>query len=380
MLGAVGGRRLCVLTMVDALNAGGAEILAGQVARGLDPARFESLLCSTRPSPPGQAAALHEAGVEVLELGRRSRGDLRSWLPLVRLLRGGRVHVLHAHKFGSNLWAALLTRIAPVPVLVAHEHSWSFAGRAAPLRRLADRELIARAAAAFVAVSERDRERMVSLERIPAEKVVLVRNCVPDRPPGDGARARRELGIPPEAPVVGTVCGLRPEKAVELALAAAARAAERHPELRFLAVGDGPERARLEREAERLRLRAVFAGRRPSDEVPELVAAMDVVVLTSRFEGMPLAVLEWMAAGRAIAAFRVGGVPTILADGVEGVLVPPRAAAALGDVVARLLADPEERLRLGAAARRRQQAEFRLAHTVGALEDLYERLWAAAAR
>lgn len=366
-------RRLRVLTIVDCLMTSGAEILATQIAAGLDNDRFESIVCSTRPSAPEHVAALRGHASDVLELGRRSKVDVWRWWPLVRLLRSGRVDIVHAHKFGSNLWAAALSPLADIPVLLAHEHTWSFTGK--PLRRVVDRELIARVSTAFLAVSESDRRKMIEIEHIPPEKTRFVPNGIPDQPRGDGMRARTELGIPHDAPVVGTVCALRPQKAVEIALAAVARLATEQPDVRFVVVGDGPELPRLQRDAERLRVRAHFLGRRPNTEIPDLVAAMDVVVCSSRFEGTPLAVLEWMAAGRAIVATDVGGVPALIDDGVEGVLVPPLDAAALAAAIARLLGDPMERERLGSAARLRQQKEFRLEHTLDILQELYETLY-----
>ncbi len=366
-----------MLTVVDTLMAAGAETVATRFALGLDPDRFERIICSTRPSPRREVEAARSAGAEVLELDRRSRLDVWRWLPLLRLLRSGRVDVVHAHKFGSNLWLALLTRLAHVPVFVAHEHSWSYEGK---LRRLADRRLIARQADAIVAVSPADRMRMIELERIPPQKVVFVPNGVPDAPAGDRRRARRELGIPLGAPVLGTVCGLRPEKELDTILRAVANLARRRTDLRFLVVGDGPERARLERVARELGAPAMFLGHRPNGEVPDLLAAMDILVCSSRFEGMPLAVLEWMAAGKAIVATRVGGIPSILEDGRQALLVPPRDHVALAEHVDRLLDDPAERRRLGRAAQRRQRAEFRLEHTLALLTSLYERLCAEAAR
>jgi glycosyltransferase involved in cell wall biosynthesis len=150
------------------------------------------------------------------------------------------------------------------------------------------------------------------------------------------------------------------------------------PEVRFVVVGDGPERAPLERLADDLGVRAIFVGHRPNTQVPGLLAAMDVVVLSSRFEGMPLAVLEWMAAGKAIVASRVGGIPSILADGKEALLVTPGDEAAFAAAIDRLLGDPLERHRLGAAAQRRQRRDFRFEKTLAAIEDLYERLVASA--
>ena len=308
----------------------------------------------------------------MLELNRRSRLDVWRWRPLVRLLRSGRVDVVHAHKFASNLWGALLVPRSRLPVLITHEHTWSYEGI---LRRVVDRELIARRARAIVAVSPTDRMRMIELERIPASKVVFIPNGIPDSPAGDRARARRELGLAPSDAVVGTVCGLRPQKELETALRALGRLAPHRPTLRFVVVGDGPERGRLERLAEELGVPTVFLGQRPNDEVPDLLAAMDVLVLSSRFEGMPLAVLEWMAAGKAIVASRVGGIPSMVEHEQEALLVPPRDHVAFAQAIGRLLDDPAERQRLGDAARRRQQAEFRFEHTLDLLEALYERLY-----
>jgi glycosyltransferase involved in cell wall biosynthesis len=367
--------RLTILTVVDGLMTAGAETIATRIAVGLDPSRFDSILCSTRPSSAGHVRAARAKGVEVLELNRQSRLDVWRWRPLIQLLRGGKVDVVHSHKFASNLWGALLVPRSRLPVLLAHEHSWSYEG---VVRRVVDRELIARRAGAIVAVSPRDRVRMIELERIPADKVVLIPNGIPDWPAGDGARVKHELGLTPADHVVGTVCGLRPEKELETALRALGRLAPHRPTLRFVIVGDGPERGRLERLAEELGVPTIFLGQRPNDEVPDLLAAMDVLVLSSRFEGMPLAVLEWMAAGKAIVASSVGGIPSILEHEQEALLVPPRDYVAFAQAIGRLLDDPIERRRLGDAARRRQQAEFRFEHTVGLLETLYERLHAEA--
>jgi glycosyltransferase involved in cell wall biosynthesis len=369
-------RRLGVLTVVDTLMTAGAETVATRIAVGLDPDRFESVVCSTRPSAPEVVEAVRAAGVEVLELRRRSRAEVWRWMPLVRLLRGGRIDIVHTHKFGSNLWLALLSPLAKGPVLVAHEHSWSYDGR--PLRRLADRLLIARTATTMVAVSPADRMRMIELERIPPAKIALIPNGIPDAPRGEGVHVRRALELPVSSPVVGTVCSLRPEKGLDAALQALAELGPRRPDLRFLVVGDGPERPRLERLAKELNVRAIFLGHRPNEEVPNLLAAMDVVVCSSHFEGTPLAVLEWMAAGKAIVANRVGGIPSLLEDGREALLVAATDTAALATAIDRLLDDPDERRRLGAAARQRQRKDFRFENTLAAIQSLYERLHDAA--
>ena len=373
-------RRLCVLTIVDRLMTSGGEIIATRIAEALDPYRFESIICSTRPSDPVHVSRLEAAGIGVVLLDRRSRLDLYRWKRLVDLLRTGRVDILHSHKFGSNAWSAVLARLFGVPVFVAHEHSWSYEGQ--PLRRLIDRGLIAGSADVFLATSAFDRRRMIEIEGVRETNVRFLTNGVPALPSRDGDAARRRLGIAPDAPVIGTVCGLRPPKALEVLVEAAALLVPRFPGLKVLIVGDGTERDRLQAQVAALDLGGcvTFLGQRTHDEIADIVATFDVGVSSSDSEGTPLAVIEMMSAGRPIVATAVGGLPAVVADGVEGLLVPPRDPAALAAAVSNLLADDDRRARLGARARERHERDFDFALMVERLERLYEALyWSSAA-
>jgi glycosyltransferase involved in cell wall biosynthesis len=372
-------RKLRVLTLVDKPTVtGGAERLAAVVAMRLDPARFESVLCaSRRTDEPLLDRELEEAGIGVLALGRRSKLDVLAWRPLVSLLRDG-VDVVHAHMFGSNVWGTVLGRLSGVPVVVAHEHTWSFQGR--PLRRFLDRELVARWADVFVAVSGEDRRKMIEVEGVDPAKIRLIPNGIPS--PGNGAVAhvRAELGIGPDAPVLGIVCELRAQKALEVLFEAAASLLSEFPALKVLVAGDGPERARLEETARRLGVAGtvLFLGIRR--DIPAVLAAVDVAVLCSDYEGSPLSVMEYMAAGKPVVSTRVGGVPELVTEEVHGLLVEPRDPAALAEAVARLLRDPDLAKRLGAQGRERQQREFSLEAMVRRVENLYEELWLASGR
>jgi glycosyltransferase involved in cell wall biosynthesis len=371
-------RKLRVVTLVDRPTVtGGAERLAVQVAARLDGDRFESILCaSRRTEEPLLDRELEEAGVEVLALGRGSKLDLRAWRPLVRRLP--EVDVVHAHMFGSNVWGTALGRLKRVPVVVAHEHTWSFQGR--PLRRFLDRELVGRFADAFVAVAEEDRRKMIEVEGVDADKIRLIPNGIPDPEPGDGEAVRRELGIPKDAPVIGVVCELRAQKALEVLFAAAASLRQEFPELRVLVAGDGPERGRLEEEVRRLDLGGTVLLLGIRRDVPALLDALDVAVLSSDYEGSPLSVMEYMAAGKPVVSTRVGGVPDLVEDGVHGLLVEPRDPAALAAAIGRLLRDPAEARRLGEQGRERQRRELSLDAMVRRVEQLYEELWLASPR
>ena len=372
-------RKLRVVTLVDRPTVtGGAERLAVQVASRLDRERFESVLCaSRRTDEPLLDAELAAAGVEVLNLNRGSKLDLRAWRPLVRRLQDG-VDVVHAHMFGSNVWGTVLGRLTHVPVVVAHEHTWSFQGR--PVRRFLDRELVGRYADAFVAVAAEDRRKMIEVEGVDAEKIRLIPNGIPDPVPGDGAAVRHELGIDADAPVIGVVCELRAQKALEVLFEAAARLRGELPALKVLVAGDGPERERLEAEVERLGLEGTVLLLGIRRDVPALLDALDVAVLSSDYEGSPLSVMEYMAAGKPIVSTCVGGVPELLEDGRDAVLVEPRDPEAFAEAIGRLLRDPAEAKRLGEAARDRQRREYSLDAMVRRIESLYEELWLASPR
>jgi glycosyltransferase involved in cell wall biosynthesis len=376
-------RRIKVVTLVDYLTlAGGAERLALQVATRLNPERFESIVSVSRfPAPPG--LRLRDSDLEAYEqlkrtelgflpLERRRKLELRPWIKLARFLRRERVDVLHAHKFGSNVWGTLAGVAARVPVILAHEHTWSFQGQ--PLRRLLDRELIARGASRIIAVSRADQRRMTEVERIDPDRIVFVPNGVVALAPPTGTDVRAELGIDSAAPVIGVVGMLRPQKAHEVLLRATSTLIARFPDLRVLIAGDGPERASLERAAAELGVQAnvLFLGERT--DIPDLLAALDLAVSCSDFEGSPLSVMEYMDAGLAVVATAVGGVPDLIVPGVHGLLVPARDDVALAAAIADLLSEPERARTMGARARERRRKEFDIDVQVRALEALYTEL------
>jgi glycosyltransferase involved in cell wall biosynthesis len=379
--------RLGVVTLVDRLVHGGAERLAAEIATRLDPQRFASTLCVTRWSDAGHVASgdlptrlrarAEAAGVRFIGLSRRGAWDVAAWAPLVRLLRGGGVQVLHGHMFGSNVWAVTLGRLTGVPVIVAHEHTWAFSG--APLRGIADR-LIGAGSDVVIACSGEDRRRMIERQRMAPDVVRLVPNGIEGRPATPGRDVRAELGIAPDAPVVGSVGTLRAQKRFDVLLRAAAELAPRRAGLRVVIVGEGPERARLEALAAQLGLAdsVLLLGAR--DDVADVLQALDVAVLSSDFEGSPLSVMEYMEAGLPVVATAVGGLAEMIDDGVHGLLVPRRDPTALAAAVGALLDDPARRRELGAAARARRRAQFDLGVMVSAIEQLYEELYTARSR
>lgn len=366
------GHKLHVVALIDGLE-GGAERFARLVAMNLDGERYRRTLCVTRtPVDPSHElharSELESTGVELLMLRRRHRADLQPWAKLVRFLREEHVDILHAHKFGSNVWASLLRDLGRTPVVIAQEHTWSYEGQ--PLRRVIDRELISRRCDRFLAVSQRDRDRMIEIERIDPSRIEVVPVGIPD-PVALGHDVRAELDIDASAPLLVSVAYLRPQKALEVLVEAAGQLHERYPMLRVLIVGDGDERPRLEALIGSLGLSdnvTLLGARR---DVMDVVQAADIAVCCSDFEGAPQAVLEYMAAGKPVVATKVGGLPDVVCDGVTGLLVAPRSPSELARSLDALLSDPARAIQMGAEGRDRQRARFSMSAMLMQLERIY---------
>ncbi len=371
-------RRIRVLTLIDKpIAIGGAERLAVDLAIGLDPARFERYFCATRRTSFRQLDdELRAAGVDYRSLDRRSRYDLLPWRSLIGLLRRERIDVLHAHLFGSNLWGSVIGRLSGVPAVLAHEHTWSYVGR--PLRKLADRHVVARFADTIIAVSQADADKMTSVEHIPAGKITVIRNGIHD-PVVTASReqVRAELGIPEAALLIAAVAVIRPQKRLDRLIEAATILRTEIPGVQVAIVGAGypEETAKLEKLVKDRGLHSTvrFLGER--DDAANVIAAADLGIITSDYEGIPLSLLEFMALRRPVVATAVGGIPEVLRDGETGSLVRELTPEAIAQAVIELSRLPvDRRNELGDAARALQQATFSFAAYVRSVQDLYGHL------
>lgn len=362
-------RPIRVLFLLDHLvRFGGAERLVFDIARLLDPRRFRASVCATRSCDPVVRKELEATGVSVVELNRSRRFRLDQWWPLIHWIRQEQIDVVHAHKFGSNAWAAAIRRFVDIPVVVAHEHVWSFEGQ--PVRRFVDRKLIQTAVDATLTVSEHTRRAMIEVEGLSPEKVRVFVHGV-DVPPPRHTVNRDEFGLPEHAFVAASVAVLRPQKALEHLVHAAALARREVANLTVLIVGEGPERRKLESLVVEQSLEDCvrFLGHR--DDVQDILQVVDVCVSSSIFEGSPLAVMEYMAAGRATVATAVGGVPEIIDHGRTGLLVEPASPTALAAAIVDLARDPQLRTTIGETARAVQRAKYDLRRNVRDLEEVY---------
>jgi glycosyltransferase involved in cell wall biosynthesis len=336
--------------------------------------RFEVALAGLKHSEP--ASRLLEAqGIPVVHLGR-SKFDLRAVGDVARLLRERRVDVLHVHGYAASDFGRLAARSAGAR-LVLHEH---FADPRLPAyQALADRLLAGRTDAA-IAVSESTREFLVRERRVPRERVRLIWNGAPLEEfapvPRELALARRrELGLPEQALVIGAIGRLNEQKGHRYLLDAA-RSVFARRDAWLLVVGDGDLAGALRRQADELAIapRVVFAGHR--SDVPELLGAIDVLAISSNYEGTPLTLFEALAAGKPVVSTAVDGCREVIRDGENGLLVAPRDSSGLAEALLRVLDDAALRARLAAAARA-DSARYDVRECVRRMEELYDELLAA---
>jgi glycosyltransferase involved in cell wall biosynthesis len=387
--------RVKVVRVIARLNMGGpalhvAYLTAGLRNRGYDTTLVAGTLARGEDS---MAFVADERGVDVVtipELGREISPlrDLLATIRLAGLIRRERPQILHTHtaKAGTvGRVAALLAGPGRPPIVVHTFHGHVLRGYFGPLRSRFFRELerrLARNSTALVAVSPQVRDDLVELGVAPPEKFAVVRLGIElDERVGsaDGrAETRRYLGIPDGRFAVGWVGRMTAVKRGEDVLEGFKLLRDRGVDATLCLVGDGPDRAQLERKAHDLGVvrDTLFLGYQ--EDVAPLYAAFDALVLPSGNEGTPVSVIEALAAGRPVVATRVGGVPDVVRDGEDGFLVDAGATDELAERLSRLAADPALRERLGAAGRARVVPRYAVDRLVDDVDRLYRSLLAAA--
>jgi glycosyltransferase involved in cell wall biosynthesis len=366
-----GGTRIAYV--IGELGKGGAEYQLYELVRGLDRTRFLPAVFAL--SAGGYwAARLRDLGVTVAELPSRGSIDPRRLMALRRELAAFAPHVLHTVLWSGNAYGRLAAIGLGIPVVVTAERN---VVRRSAWQRLLERGLD-RMTDRYLVNSAAIVTELVSRGGLSSDKMQVIHNGIdlaglpafdPDRRP-----ARAALGFDPARRLVAQVGRLEPQKDYPTFLAAAARVAATVADVDFLIVGEGRLDSSLREEAARLGIadRVRFTGVR--NDVPALLGAVDVLALTSRWEGLPNVVIEAMATGAVAVATDVGGARELIVPGETGDVVAVGCADLVADAILRLLADPARASRLALAARARVEERFAVGAMVRRTEAAYAEL------
>jgi glycosyltransferase involved in cell wall biosynthesis len=367
--------RTRVIYLAHAFSVGGAEEMVLNLVRHL-PSRFEPVVvCIHDAGPIGEE--IERTGVPFHVLGLTP--GVRSPLDLLKLrdfLFSCEPRIVHTFLLTASLYGRFAAMLARVPIVIGSEVN--IYERKRSMHVLAERWLM-RGTDAVVASAESVREFYLEQTGADRSSVEVIYNAVDWaqlQTTMSGNELRSSLSIPQDVPLAGIIARLTEQKAHAVLFDAMAKT-PKLADVHLLVVGDGELREELVRRAASLGLenRVRFAGARR--DLGNVLAAIDVFVMPSLWEGLPLALVLAMGAGLAVVASNVAGIPEIVNDGVTGLLVRPGSADDLGAALARAFGSADERQRLGAAAQALVRPRFGVDRYVQATTDLYDRLLVA---
>jgi glycosyltransferase involved in cell wall biosynthesis len=360
-----------VCQVVHNLSVGGAELLAAGISRRLaERHRFVFACLDDRGELADRLAA---EGFSVRSLSRRPGLDWRCAGQLAAFLRSENVDVVHAHQYAAFFYGALARLRGPSVPLLFTEHGRTFPDYRRWKRVVANR-LLLRNQDRVVGVGEGVRQALIHHEGFRAARVSVVYNGVANATfltTTDRIALRYELGCDENACLILHVARLDPVKDHATALRAFASLLNVFPNARLILAGDGPRRADIEKQVVELQLQHAVRLLGTRHDVPRLWAAADIALLTSTSEGIPLTLLEAMAAGLPVVATCVGGVPEIVDDGRTGLLAPVGDDAALALHLRRLADDVDLRRSMGRAGMLRVQEQFSEERMMQEYDDMY---------
>ncbi|MDP2727064.1 MAG: glycosyltransferase [Dehalococcoidia bacterium] len=348
----------------------------------LDRSSFQ-LTCICPPDGP-LPSRLEEIGVKAKVIDLYQYASPGTWARVFSFLRQEKPDIIHAHGPNAFLYATFGRPFAGNPAVISTHHSLYLQGK---MEQLSQKHLAAartrvfaalerwasRRASSVIFVSDADRQEYCGPGPSTIQAVTIPNGIDLSRftPSQDSSSYRRRWGLDLGAKIIGCVARLSPEKGLVYLLRSLPFILDSHPEAFLMVVGEGSQRSELEDLARDLGLseRVLFTGH--SNEVPDLISTMDVVVLPSLWEGQPLTILEAWAMEKPVVATAVRGTQHLVENGKTGILVPPRDPQALASAVVELLDDPKRGLLLGKTGRHLVEDRFDLDRTCREVAELY---------
>jgi len=374
--------------VITRLIVGGAQETAIETCKYINSSRFDAgIISGPQTGPEGELiSAVQKSDIPLTiidELVREPawKKDFAALGKLIRLFRASKPHIVHTNSSKAGILGRWAAKFANVPVIVHTVHGWGHTTHKTALSRMLF-TFLERATAPItdrlIVVSHLNAERGLQDGIGKKDQYITIHSSIDLDPflqcPGDSRPLKQNLGINPDALLVGTVGRLSKQKN-PLDFVRVAEQVKKHvPEAQFIFVGDGPLRA----ETEQLVAQSNFSqdvflpGIR--NDIPALLNCMDVFIMTSLWEGLPRVIPQAMATGRPVVANAVDGVCEIIQEGENGFLIPPRDTSLMAQRIVRLLQDASQRKKMGETGRRTATTGFSVWDMISRLETLYEEL------
>ncbi|MFZ0639621.1 MAG: glycosyltransferase [Candidatus Acidiferrales bacterium] len=305
--------------------------------------------------------------------------DIRGAIRLARTLRQQKIQILHSHMFRASLFGSSIGTICRVPVIIETPHVRETWRKGWIKSHFVVDRAVGHLVDRYIAVSEANARYLIEQKRIPARKVSVIQNgCSIERV--DPAKAhpegiRESLGFSKGDLVLLAMARLEPQKGHRILLQALALLQTQFPNMRLICLGTGALQDELKKVTQDLGLEAIVRFVGFQSNVSDWLAAADIGVLPSFYEGLPLAAVETLAAGLPIVATAVDGTPEVVIDGETGLLVPPGDPAAMADAISKLARQPELRRKFAVAGRERVLKQFTIQRQVEQTSNLYLSEW-----
>lgn len=358
---------------VDELGIGGLEKTLKNIALNLDKKRYQQQVWCLKKKGI-LAEELENEGILVRSFNIEGGLNFSSIFKLIKELKKESFNIVHCHGLFPSIWGILTANFARVPIKIMHSqnlYSW------VPRKDIIKLRFLSYFTTKIIAVSEAVRRSLIEFNRISPEKIVVIYNSAPDLRCTSGSNLRlelrKELGIDKDDFVVGSIGRLEEHKGHAYLIEAISYLRYQMLPLKCLIVGDGPQMETLKLKAKSLKLddKVIFTGYR--NDAQSLFLAMDIFVLPSTWiEGLPLVLAEAASAGLALIATNIGGNPEVVADGINGFIVPAKNSGVLAEKMQYLIDNPKERERMGQESFRAWEDKFSLKRMIKNLNDLYE--------
>ncbi len=381
---------LRVLHIITRMILGGAQENTLLTVEGLDrmPEYDAELMSGVDFGPEGELLSRAEKTTKLTVVPEMARSinpisDILAFWKLYRLIRQGHYHIVHTHSWKAGILGRIAARLAGTPLIVHsfhgltfHDHQPWLVNRAI---RLSER-FCGNFTHHYISVSDITTEKALAANIDHADKFTTVYSGMELdwylNSKADPQAIRHELGIPVDAPVVGKIARLSPQKNHDELLKAAPEIVRRHPDVRFLLIGNGILYDQVLEQVRQLGIEEnfVFAGLIDRERIPDMISAMDVVAHTALWEGLPRVLPQAMAMSKPCVSFDTDGTPEVLVSGKNGYMIKRHDSAGLADAVSKLISDPELRRQMGEAGRNHVDPMFRAEKMVSDIADVYKTL------